>query len=194
MKVPRHTCHQRQTGTKSPLCTSSSPPHFNQDTSTPPTGVCWPARRARRAAPLQAPPKAPKALNPTPTELKNHDELGARIIAPRGRAAKTTVVSEAASRAGATAVVMVARRAGSSSPRGRRENVAAAAGCAASATPGPAAATAATNWKRMPGSARRARGAASRGKPTGTTSGACGLLGKSSARRAAGRRCHISLE
>ena len=90
-------------------------------------------------------------------------------------------------------MVMVARTGGSSSPRGRRDCVAAAAGCGASATPGPAGATAATNWKRTPGSARRrarrALGAASRDRPTGTTSGACGLLGKSSGRRAAGRLC-----
>ena len=130
--------------------------------------------------------------------LKNPINYGGATIIARGPAATTAAVSAAASRAGATAVVMVARRAGSSSPRGRRDCVAAAAGCGASATRGPAAATAATNWKRTPGSARRrarrARGAASRGRPTGTRSGACALRGWWSARRAAGRRCHISLE
>ena len=78
----------------------------------------------------------------------------------------------------ATAGARAARRAGSNSPRGHRENVAAAAGCGASATRGPGAATAATGSRRTPGSARRrarrAQGAASRDRPTGTTSGACG--------------------
>ena len=120
------------------------------------------------------------------------------MIIARAPAATTAAASEAASRAGATAVVMVARRAGSSSPRGRRDCVAAAAGCGASATRGPAAATAATGSRRTLGSARRrARrvpGAASRDRPTGTTSGACGPPGWWSARRAGGRRYRTFLE
>ena len=90
-------------------------------------------------------------------------------------------------------MVMVARTGDWNSPRGRRDCAAAAAGCGASATRGPAAATAARGSRRTPGSARRrarrVRGAASRGRPTGTTSGACGPPGWWSGRRAAGRRC-----
>ena len=107
-------------------------------------------------------------------KLKNPINYGGARIIARGPAATTAAASAEEWTRGATAGATAARRAGSSSPRGRRENVAAAAGCAASATPGPGAATAATNWKRTPGSARRVRGAASRGRPTGTTSGACG--------------------
>ena len=107
-------------------------------------------------------------------KLKNPINYGGARIIARGPAATTAAASAEEWTRGATAGATAARRAGSSSPRGRRENVAAAAGCAASATPGLGAATAATNWKRTPGSARRVRGAASRGRPTGTTSAACG--------------------
>ena len=125
-------------------------------------------------------------------KLKNPINYGGARIIARGPAATTAVVSVEEWTRGTTAGATADQRAGSSSPRGRRENVAAAAGCAASATPGLGAATAATNWKRTPGSARRrarrARGAASRDRPTGTASGACALRGWWSARRAAGRR------
>ena len=107
-------------------------------------------------------------------KLKNPINYGGARIIARGPAATTAVVSVEEWTRGATAGATADQRAGSSSPRGHRDCAAAAAGCAASATPGPGAATAATNWKRTPGSARRARGAASRGRPTGTTSGACG--------------------
>ena len=125
-------------------------------------------------------------------KLKNPINYGGATIIARGRAATTAAASAAASRAGATAVVMVART-GDSNIQDHRDCVAAAAGCGASATRGPAAATAARGSRRTPGSARRrarrALGAASRDRPTGTTSGACGPPGSSSARRAAGRRC-----
>ena len=92
-------------------------------------------------------------------------------------------------------MVMVAQT-GGSNIQVRRDFVAAAAGCGASATRGPGAATAATGSRRTPGSARRrarrAQGAASRDRPTGTTSGACGPPGWWSGRRAGGRRCRIS--
>ena len=143
-----------------------------------------------RQQPLrQGQPKSPQTARKA---QEFHDQLrGARIIA-RGPAATTAAASAAEWTRVATAGARAARRAGSNSPRGHRENVAAAAGCGASAIPGPAAATAATGSRRTPGCARRARGAASRDRPTGTRSGACGLLGKSSARRAAGRRCRTS--
>ena len=121
----------------------------------------------------------PSKLHRKPTirplqRLKNPINYGGARIIARAPAATTAAASVEEWTRGATAGATAARRAGSNSPRGRRDCAAAAAGCAASATPGPGAATAATNWKRTPGSARRARGAASRGRPTGTTSGACG--------------------
>lgn len=143
----------------------------------------------------------PSKLHRKPTirplqRLKNPINYGGARIIARAPAATTAAASVEEWTRGATAGATAARRAGSNSPRGRRDCAAAAAGCAASATPGPAAATAATNWKRTPGyarrRARRARGAASRDRPTGTASGACGPRGWWSARRAAGRRCHIS--
>ena len=139
----------------------------------------------------------PSKLHRKPTirplqRLKNPINYGGARIIARGPAATTAAASAEEWTRGATAGATAARRAGSNSPRGRRDCAAAAAGCAASATPGPGAATAATNWKRTPGSARRrarrARGAASRDRPTGTASGACALRGWWSARRAAGRR------
>ena len=95
-------------------------------------------------------------------------------------------------RGGTSGAIAAARRVDSNN-RGRRDSVAAAAGCGASATRGPAAATAARGSRRTPGSAcrraRRALGAARRDRPTGTRSGACGPPGWWSGRRAAGRRC-----
>ncbi len=102
-------------------------------------------------------------------------------------------VSAAVWTRGGTSGAIAAARRGDSNIQVRRDFVAAAAGCGASATRGPGAATAATGSRRTPGSARgrarRAQGAASRDRPTGTTSGACGPPGWWSARRAGGRRC-----